>query len=71
MWKAVAVCALLLAAGCSYMAEQADEVYANRCQALGLEPGSDRFAQCVQEQRAEDQRETDRIRQMRRDLFPR
>jgi len=25
----------------------------------------------VQEQRAEDQRETDRIRQMRRDLFPR
>ena len=71
MWKAVAVCGLLLAAGCSYLAEQADQVYADRCQALGLEPGSDRFAECVAHERIEDQREAARIRQMRQDLMPR
>ena len=71
MWKAVAVCGLLLAAGCSYLGEQADRSYANRCEALGLEPGSDRFAECVAHERIEDQREAARIRQMRQDLMPR
>jgi hypothetical protein len=62
---------LLLAAGCTYMAEQADRAYAARCEALGLEPGSDRFAQCVAHERIEDQREAQRARQMRQDLFSR
>ncbi len=71
MWRAVAVCALLLAAGCAYVAEQADRIYADRCAALGLEPGSDRFAQCIAEQRSEEQREARRVRQLRQDLLPR
>jgi hypothetical protein len=71
MWKSVAVCALLLAAGCTYMAEQADQIYADRCQALGLEPGSDRFAECVAHERSEEQREAQRARQMRQDLIGR
>ena len=71
MWKAVAMSGFLLAAGCSYMAEQADRVYADRCEALGLEPGSDRFAECVAHERSEDQREAQRARQMRQDLFNR
>ena len=71
MWKAVAVCGLLLAASCSYLEEQADRSYTNRCEALGLEPGSDRFAECVAHERSEDQREAQRARQMRQDLFNR